>query len=76
MKTHAASAFRQVRRFLRVDQAVSALEYAILVGVIAVAIGAALVTFSDNLTDGIEAIGGKVKAIDTGTVVAKKAADS
>lgn len=60
MKTHVASAFRQVRRFLRIDEAVSALEYAILVGVIAVGIGLALVTFSGDLTTAIEGIGDKV----------------
>ena len=37
---------RRFRRFARANEAVSALEYAILVGVIAVAIGVALTTFS------------------------------
>ena len=37
---------RRIRRFFRASEAVSALEYAILVGVVAVAIGAALATFS------------------------------
>ena len=36
-------------RYLRNNRAVSALEYAILVGVIAVAIAAALTTFSRNI---------------------------
>ena len=39
-------------RYLRNNRAVSALEYAILVGIIAVAISAALVTFSGNITNG------------------------
>ena len=39
-------------RYLRTNHAVSALEYAILVGIIAVAISAALVTFSTNITNG------------------------
>ena len=40
---------RRFRRFLRANEAVSALEYAILVGVVAVAIAAALATFSDRV---------------------------
>lgn len=40
-----------LRRFLEAGEAVSALEYAILVGVVAVALGAAIVTFSDTLAD-------------------------
>ena len=47
---------RRFRRFLRANEAVSALEYAILVGVVAVAIAAALATFSDSVSDSIEAI--------------------
>ena len=49
MKTKHQS--RRFRRFLRANEAVSALEYAILVGVVAVAIGAALVTFSGKHHD-------------------------
>lgn len=71
MKTHVASAFRQVRRFLRIDEAVSALEYAILVGVIAVAIGAALLTFSADISTAITSIGDKVEKVDTGKIKAK-----
>ena len=51
---------RRLRRFLKANEAVSALEYAILVGVIAVAVGAALVTFGGDITTAIAAIGGKV----------------
>ena len=47
-------------RFLRVDEAVSALEYALLVGIIAVGVGAALVTFQDTITAAMTAIGGNV----------------
>ena len=54
---------RRLRRFVRANEAVSALEYAILVGVIAVAIGLALVTFSTNLTTAITAIGTGVSSI-------------
>ena len=46
-----------LRRFTRAAEAVSALEYAILVGVIAVGIGAALLLFEDNLTAAITALG-------------------
>ena len=53
---------RRFRRFARANEAVSALEYAILVGVIAVGIGAALATFSDDITTGIEAIGDSISA--------------
>lgn len=53
---------QRIRSFFRDSKAVSALEYAILVGVIAVAIAAALATFGDDLTAGIEKIGDKVKA--------------
>ena len=44
---------RRFRRFVRANEAVSALEYAILVGVVAVAVGAALVTFGDKVTKAI-----------------------
>ena len=48
---------RRFRRFSKANEAVSALEYAILVGVIAVGIGAALVAFEGNLQAAIAAIG-------------------
>ena len=53
---------RRFRRFLRANEAVSALEYALLVGIIAVMVGAAIVAFGGNIKDGIAAIGAKVKA--------------
>ena len=55
MKTKHVS--RRFRRFVRAREAVSALEYAILVGVIAVAIAAALTTFSENIETAIKSIG-------------------
>ena len=58
---------RRFRRFLRTNEAVSALEYAMLVGVIAVAISAALVTFSDTITTALATIGAKVTAVKIGT---------
>lgn len=52
-------------RFLRADDAVSALEYAMVVGIIAVAVGAAVVTFSDKYKAPITNIAAKVGAITT-----------
>ncbi|MDE0392710.1 MAG: hypothetical protein OXI57_11660 [Rhodospirillales bacterium] len=48
---------RRFRRFLRDLKAVSALEYAILVGVIAVGIGGALLLFEDQVSEAITDIG-------------------
>ena len=48
---------RRFRRFLRANKAVSALEYAILVGVIAVAVGAAIFTFGGKIKTAIENLG-------------------
>ena len=50
-------------RFVWANEAVSALEYAILVGVIAVAVAAALATFGTDLTTAIEAIGDQAAKI-------------
>lgn len=64
----------QCRRFLKATAAVSALEYAILVGVVTVAIGAAVATFSDDLQAVIEEIGDDVATrgnlVDTSTAPA------
>ena len=46
-------------------EAVSALEYAILVGVIAVAIAAALATFSGNITTALTQIGTQISTPDS-----------
>ena len=54
---------RRLRQFARANEAVSALEYAILVGVVAVAIAAAMVTFSGDITTAIGAIGDNVDNI-------------
>ena len=51
---------RRLRRFARANKAVSALEYAILVGVIAVGMAAALATFESEITEAITRIGGIV----------------
>ena len=53
---------RRFGRFARANEAVSALEYAILVGVIAVAIGVALTAFSGNIKTAMDTIGAKIGA--------------
>lgn len=53
---------RRLRRFARANEAVSALEYAILVAVIAVGIGAALVAFQDQIVVALGNIGATVGA--------------
>jgi Flp pilus assembly pilin Flp len=54
---------RRLRRFVRANEAVSALEYAILIGVIAVAIAAALLTFSASITTALGNIGTGISGI-------------
>ena len=56
---------RRLRRFAKANEAVSALEYAILVGVIAVAVGAALVAFGGKITDTVAAIGTDIAGTTT-----------
>ena len=51
---------RFLGRFVRAEKAVSALEYAILVGVIVAGVGGALVAFSDNIETALGTIGGGV----------------
>ena len=51
------------RRFIRAREAVSALEYAILVGVVVAAVGAALVTFSGNIETAMNTVGTAVKGV-------------
>ncbi len=58
MKTKHIS--RRLRAFAKANEAVSALEYAILVGVVVVGIGAALAAFEDQVTAALTAIGGTV----------------
>lgn len=48
---------RRIRRFTKANEAVSALEYAILVGVITIGVGAAIAAFSKDVSDAIAAIG-------------------
>ena len=58
---------RRFRRFVRANEAVSALEYAIPVGVIAVGIATALTTFSTSLTTALNTIGTSIGAITQST---------
>lgn len=51
---------RRFRRYLRARKAVSTLEYAILVGVIAVGIGGALLVFEGQVEEAITDIGNVV----------------
>ena len=51
---------RRCGRFLRCERAVSALEYAILAGVILSVVGAAIVTFSGNISTAITDLGGEI----------------
>ena len=53
------------RRFVRSTKAVSALEYAILVGIVAIAITAALATFSDSITTALDNIGDDISGTTT-----------
>ena len=65
MSKHVSKHKRLSRRFIRSTKAVSALEYAILVGVIAVGVGAAIVGFGDDIEKVLANIGDDVAAIDT-----------
>ena len=58
MKTKHVS--RRFRRFLKANEAVSALEYALLVGVVAVGVGAGVAAFSEQVFDGVESIGNSI----------------
>ena len=60
--------FRRLRGFVRNAAAVSAIEYALLVGLVAVAIGAGLLAFSDDLQAALANIGDQVMSITLGNV--------
>ena len=55
---------RFLSRFARANKAVSALEYAILVGVIVAGVGAALITFSNDIEKALKNVGDGVKATE------------
>ena len=59
---------RFILRFVRAKEAVSALEYAILVGVIVAGVGAALVTFSDSIEGALGKIGTSVGGVAAPTM--------
>ena len=65
MKTKIKHKSRRFRRFAWANEAVSALEYAILVGVIAVTVAGALAIFGTKITGALTAIGTKVTAAPT-----------
>lgn len=65
MKTRPAT--RLFRRFARENKAVSALEYAILVGVVTAGVGAAVVAFQGQITAVINTITGNISTTQ-GTV--------
>ena len=58
MKTKHIS--RRLRAFAKANEAVSALEYAILVGVVVVGIGAALAAFETQISNALGTIGAQV----------------
>ena len=51
---------RRFRRFLWANEAVSALEYALLIGIIATLISAALVVFGGKITAALVTVGAEV----------------
>ena len=59
---------KQFVRYLRNTKAVSALEYAILVGVIAVGIAAAINTFSDSIETLMGTIGTEISGTTVGDI--------
>lgn len=69
MKTAIKHKSRHFRRFLKANEAVSALEYALVVGVIATGLALALVAFEAELTAALATIGGQVNAFNLTTGV-------
>ena len=63
---------RRCGRFLRCERAVSALEYAILAGVVLAGVGAAIVVFVGDVGDAIEDLGDQIET-GAGTVDAEDA---
>ena len=60
---------RRVGRFLSCERAVSALEYAVLAGVVLAGVGVAIATFSDTVSTAITTLGTQVTT-GVGTVPA------
>ena len=61
---------RRFRNFLRANEAVSALEYALLVGIVAVGLTGAIVTFSGNIEAALTALGTEVGTVSTAATAA------
>ena len=57
------SVLRSLRRFARAGEAVSAFEYAILVGIVVAVVAGAVVAFSGNVTTAIDTLGTAVGAL-------------
>ena len=64
-KQHPRRAKGRLSRFVGDVRGVSALEYAILVGVIALAVGAGLAAFGTQITEAVSKIGDNLKATHT-----------
>ena len=60
MKTAIKHKSRHFRRFLKANEAVAAMEYAVLVGIIIVGVGGAAVLFGERIETGLENIGKQV----------------
>ena len=56
---------RFLGRFVRAQEAVSALEYAIIVGVVVAGVGGAIAVFTGDVEDAIEGVGTKVTGATT-----------
>ena len=59
--------FKVVRGFIRETKAVSALEYAVLVGVIVVLVAGALATFGGQIQSALSTIGGNITSTTANT---------
>lgn len=68
MKTKTKDMLRSCRRFLRAREAVSALEYAILVGVIVAMVATALTLFSGNIKTALKTVGDEVKGVSAAPI--------
>ena len=58
---HKSELVRQIRRFLRAEEGVSALEYALVVGVVATVVVAALVLLGAEIDTAIDKVIAEVK---------------
>jgi Flp pilus assembly pilin Flp len=67
---------KQFAHYLRHTRAVSALEYALLVGLMAVGVGAAIVAFSDDVQTAMDNIGKQVGKLTVGDPTTLKPDDT